>query len=292
MNVHHLELFYYVARHSGISAACKRIPYGVQQPAVSIQLGRLEAELNAKLFERRPFKLTSAGQLVYDHIRPFFDGLPDLAEIVGKNFSGSLRVVGLGEVMRAYVPDILYGISQKERGLRISVQELDQAGCEASVLSGEADIAITVLQKSFPKGISGLSLIRLPIGFVVRKDILAEAGQLLRQLASGEHTLVCLPDHELITRNFRAGINLRRLKVKSVMSVTSQDIVSIYAKAGLGVGLAALSPSMSENASLAFVPLAGFQAVEVGAFWHGEIKPPARVLLDMLLQKAKNLSLP
>ena len=38
MNVHHLELFYYVARHGGISAAVRYIPYGIQQPAVSGQM--------------------------------------------------------------------------------------------------------------------------------------------------------------------------------------------------------------------------------------------------------------
>ena len=48
MNVHHLELFYYVARHGGISEACRKIPYGVQQPAVSTQVGRLENDIGAK----------------------------------------------------------------------------------------------------------------------------------------------------------------------------------------------------------------------------------------------------
>ena len=37
MNVHHLELFYYVARHGGISRALQYMPYGIQQPAVSGQ---------------------------------------------------------------------------------------------------------------------------------------------------------------------------------------------------------------------------------------------------------------
>ena len=40
MNVHHLELFYYVARHGGISQAVRHIPYGIQQPAVSGQCSR------------------------------------------------------------------------------------------------------------------------------------------------------------------------------------------------------------------------------------------------------------
>jgi len=62
MNVHHLELFYYVAKHGGISAAVRAIPYGIQQPAVSGQMGKLEQELDVKLFERSPFRLTPAGE--------------------------------------------------------------------------------------------------------------------------------------------------------------------------------------------------------------------------------------
>jgi len=37
MNIHHLELFYYVARHGGIVPAVRNMPYGIQQPAVSGQ---------------------------------------------------------------------------------------------------------------------------------------------------------------------------------------------------------------------------------------------------------------
>ena len=38
MNIHHLELFYFVAKHGGIAAAVRNIPYGIQQPAVSGQI--------------------------------------------------------------------------------------------------------------------------------------------------------------------------------------------------------------------------------------------------------------
>src|SRR5262245_39094542 len=45
MNLHHVELFYYVAKHGGISRALRHIPYGIQQPAVSAQILRLEQDL-------------------------------------------------------------------------------------------------------------------------------------------------------------------------------------------------------------------------------------------------------
>ena len=50
MNVHHLKLFCYVAKHGGISAAVRHIPYGIQQPAVSGQMRQLEGDVGEKLF--------------------------------------------------------------------------------------------------------------------------------------------------------------------------------------------------------------------------------------------------
>ena len=61
MNIHHLELFYYVARHGGIAEAVRNMPYGIQQPAVSAQILQLEDSLGVSLFQRRPFCLTPAG---------------------------------------------------------------------------------------------------------------------------------------------------------------------------------------------------------------------------------------
>ena len=74
MNVHHLELFYYVARHGGIMPAVRNIPYGIQQPAVSAQMAQLEEFLGVTLFHRRPFALTPEGEKLYAiHPAVFFE---------------------------------------------------------------------------------------------------------------------------------------------------------------------------------------------------------------------------
>src|SRR3954467_4971250 len=79
MNIHHLELFYYVARHRGITEAVRSIPYGIQQPAVSGQVAQLEEYLGVTLFQRRPFALTPAGEKLYGFIHPFFSNVEKLA---------------------------------------------------------------------------------------------------------------------------------------------------------------------------------------------------------------------
>jgi hypothetical protein len=52
MNIYHLELFYFVAKHGGIAAAVRNVPYGIQQPATSGQIARLEESLGTKAFQR------------------------------------------------------------------------------------------------------------------------------------------------------------------------------------------------------------------------------------------------
>src|SRR5437764_15401563 len=96
MNIHHLELFYFVAKHGGITAAVRNIPYGIQQPAVSGQIAKLEESLGTKLFQRRPFALSPTGTELFDFIRPFFENIDVVAERLRQNSSPQLRIAARG----------------------------------------------------------------------------------------------------------------------------------------------------------------------------------------------------
>src|ERR1039457_3795815 len=98
MNIHHLELFYYVARHGGITEAVRNIPYGIQQPAVSGQVALLEEYLGVTLFQRRPFALTPPGEKLYQFIKPFFDNLAPMADKLRGGSSQHIRI-GASEIV-------------------------------------------------------------------------------------------------------------------------------------------------------------------------------------------------
>ena len=75
MNVHHLELFYYVARFGGIGAAVRNIPYGIQQPAVSAQVWlppALRDSALAILPSLHAYEMIRAG-LFGDQVQTFYD---------------------------------------------------------------------------------------------------------------------------------------------------------------------------------------------------------------------------
>ena len=100
MNIHHLELFYFVVKHGGIAGAVRNIPYGIQQPAVSGQIARIEESLGTKLFQRRPFALSPAGRELFEFIRPFFENIDVVAERLRQNSSPQLRIVAPAIVLK------------------------------------------------------------------------------------------------------------------------------------------------------------------------------------------------
>src|SRR5215217_3910985 len=104
MNLHHVELFYYVARSGGISRALRHIPYGIQQPAVSIQILALEEHLGAKLFDRQPFRLTTEGRELFEFARPFFEQLGAVEERLQRKRSPLFRLAASELVLRDYLP--------------------------------------------------------------------------------------------------------------------------------------------------------------------------------------------
>src|SRR5208337_5388649 len=113
MNIHHLELFYYVARHGGISEAVRNMPYGIQQPAVSGQIAQLEEHLGVTLFQRRPFSLTAQGHRLFDFIQPFFSNLDTIESELQGGHGHSLRIGGSTIVLREYIPDLAQKLRKK-----------------------------------------------------------------------------------------------------------------------------------------------------------------------------------
>src|SRR5271170_2124642 len=119
MNIHHLELFYFVARHGGIMEAVRKIPYGIQQPAVSGQVAQLEEYLGVTLFQRRPFALTPEGEKLYKFITPFFANLEKVAGEIQDGQTRHIRVGASNIILREHLPELFHSVRKKFPGLKI-----------------------------------------------------------------------------------------------------------------------------------------------------------------------------
>src|SRR5256885_5261079 len=136
MNIHHLELFYYVARHGGIVPAVRNMPYGIQQPAVSGQIARLEESLGTKLFNRRPFALLPAGAELYEFIRPFFDEIDHVGEAIRGGSAQQLRVAAPAIVLHDYLPEILRRVRERFSAFPLTLPETGPARGRPTISAG------------------------------------------------------------------------------------------------------------------------------------------------------------
>ncbi|MDX2080296.1 MAG: LysR family transcriptional regulator [Terrimicrobiaceae bacterium] len=287
MNVHHLELFYHVARAGGIVAACRSMPYGIQQPAVSAQVAKLEDDLGTRLFERRPFRLTPAGQTLFDFVSPFFGRLDEIESLVRGERRSTVRLCGLTEVMREHVPAILAEMRKREPALKVTLQEIDQRGAEKRIAEGDADLAITVLESRLPPGFRSRVLAELPMALVLpASEKTRTAAALLRSGAAGQVPLISLPPHELLPRLFQKELARRGLVWRTSMETSSQDLVTIYVRSGLGAGLGVRTPDLARDPTIRLLPLTGFPALPIGAFWRGKLEGPAGTLVEALAQRS------
>jgi len=290
MNPHHLELFYYVARHRGIVAACRHIPYGVQQPAVSTQLLKLEESLGTRLFERKPFALTPAGEQLYDFISPFFGGMADAASRLKGKVSRQFRLAGPTQLMRDHLPELLTQLQHDEPGAKIRLVEADQRTAQELILRGEVDLAVAVMETRPPVGLKLEKLIELPQQLLVKtQSPYRRANDVLRDGVAGKIPLVSLPEHELLPRLFQTALRARGWKWPVALEVSSTDLAARYVALGLGAGLSAVSPSAPKTPGVRALPLAGFPPLPIAALWKGTPSPLAARFLDALRARAQTI---
>lgn len=290
MNIHHLELFYYVARHGGITEAVRNIPYGIQQPAVSGQVAQLEEYLGVTLFQRRPFALTPAGEKLFNFIQPFFSNLDVVASDLQGGKARQLRIGASTIVLRDHLPELFHQVRKRFPNLKISLREGYQAELEAYLQKEELDLAITVIEKKSGPGIHSVALIELPPVLLVEKDSpLQSAEELWRRDRVGE-PLICLPSAEAVCKSFQQGLMRLGVDWYPSIEVSSLDLVETYVATGLGIGLSVLIPKTKLSPHVRVLPLTGFSPVFVGAMWRGKTSALLQAFLDEIQLRAKRLS--
>src|SRR5215472_8279580 len=279
MNIHHLELFYFVAKHGGIAAAVRNIPYGIQQPAVSGQIAKLEEALGTKLFQRRPFALSPAGTELFEFIRPFFDNLEVVAERLRQNSSPELRVAAPAIVLHDYLPQILQRVRSKFPAFRLYLHEAARAEAERLLLAREVDLAIMLVDKKSRAGIQVRPLLELPLILLVpKKSKLIRAEELWKR-DKIEETLISFSRTDPVYAYFQRGLERLGVEWFGGIEVNSARLIEHYVASGYGIGLAVAVPGFKPHPQLRALPLPHFPPVVVGVAWSGKLSDIARQLL-------------
>ncbi len=293
MNVHHLELFYFVAKYEGITLAVRKMPYGIQQPAVSGQILQLEKYLGVKLFHRRPFSLTPAGKELYDFIYPFFSRLDHMAERLRGEESQHLRLAASAAALTNHLPEVLQLLRNEFPDLRLTLREMNGNEVEAALQRQDADVAVAILQRKLAPGIKSIKLIELPLTLLVPKESNVKTFRDIAAKAPGgqiPHPLISLPRHEPISRLFQEGLTRKDLSWEPSMEVTELELIQNYVARGFGFGIAVDIPHKKWQDSVRRVKLPGsFHPLVIGALHTGSLKKVAQRFVDLSKSHAEKL---
>ena len=293
MNVHHLELFFYVAKYEGITAAVRKMPYGIQQPAVSGQLLQLEKNLEVKLFHRRPFALTPAGEELYDFIYPFFSKLPEIAEQLTGDDQRRLRLAASSLVLTNHLPLLLDELKRSVPDLRLTLRDFLPGSVEEALVNEEIDVAISAVPAKAEPGIQVEPLLDLPLALLVPKADQVPLAKLLEQADENGRIalpLVALPDYETITQLFQDGLSDRGYKWQPTIEVNSLDLIQTYAERGYGFGLTVQAPGVPIAETMAQIPLPDFPVMKLGVLHRGNLKPLAAQFVENVHRYAGQVS--
>ena len=287
MNIHHLELFYYVAKYGGISEAVRNIPYGIQQPAMSGQVIQLEEFLGITLFQRRPFALTAPGAKLYDFIKPFFDNLAPMAEKLRGGISQHIRIGASEIVLRDHLPPVLQTVRKKFPKLKVTLREGYQPQLESWLQKQELDLAITLLDGKPPAGTNALALFKLPLVLVVERNSRIKSAQELWAQDKIDETLVSLPTNESIYKCFQQGLSRLKVDWFTGIEVGTVELVETYVANGYGIGLSIAVPKAKHKPQIRHLPLDDFPAVTFGVLWQGKPEPITQAFLMTIQEAAK-----
>jgi DNA-binding transcriptional LysR family regulator len=290
MNVHHLELFYYVAKHGGISEAVRNMPYGIQQPAISGQVIQLEEFLGVTLFQRRPFALTEPGRELYDFIQPFFANLTPMAEKLRGGVSQHLRIAASETVLRSFLPEMLQALRGSFPKLKVSLREGYHPQVVTWLQQQDIDVSIGLLGGAPPTGIQALPLFELPLALLVPKNSKLKSTAELWRRDRIEESLITVPSNEPMRRAFQEGLAKRKVDWVSGIEVSSIEMVQIYVAHGYGIGVTVHLPELELHSEVRVLPLLDFKPVTFGVLWQGRRTAILDGLIRILERRARQLA--
>jgi len=287
VNVHHLELFYYVAKFGGITAASRNMPYGIQQPSLSAQITRLEKDLEMTLFIRRPFKLTAEGEILYGRIHPFFSGLPELASEVRQDGGLFLKVAACSSVMRHHIPRLIQAMKTTRPGLKVTLEEVHWDDIANQLAKQIIDVSVGAVDGPFPATVRVEELIEIQMALLVPEDFPCNTWQEVltrhqRPDGSMDLPLISPPARGVIAKRLQEGFSTAGMVWSTEVEVGNFDVIPEYVNHGFGVGVSLLIPGVTPPDGLRQIALREFAPLKILVLYREDPKPATAWFVEEL----------
>ncbi|MFJ7979460.1 LysR family transcriptional regulator [Lysinibacillus xylanilyticus] len=169
MNLHALRIFTNVAKLGGITAAANKML--LSQPAVTIQIRKLESEIGAKLIEGkgRGIQLTPEGKFLYEQGMRLFYLEAQIDERLGKFLAKEENIhIATSYIPINYIlPSIIAAYKLANSHIEFFVSLGNVKSVEEQVLNYEVDFGFVVQNKMGHSDLQFEKIVDIPFWFVV-----------------------------------------------------------------------------------------------------------------------------
>jgi len=271
-----------VADEGSLSRAARAL--NVNHSTVLRRIGRFEAQLSVRLFERLPtgYALTSAGEALAGSARQIADTVTSVERrIIGQDLrlSGSVRVATTDTLALCVLPSLL----ARFRGAHPQVQiELASGNTQADLTRRDADVAVRPTT-SPPEHLLGRRICRIAYAVYAAPAYLADRPA---RAALPKHTWLA-PDDSMASTVI--GRHMQRHLSTVTVSLRANSLASLAHAAAAGLGVTLLPCYLGDSTpGLKRVrdPLPEV-STDLWLLTHGDLRKTARVraLVDFLAEE-------
>ncbi len=294
MEIRQLRYFLSAMRHGSVRAAATE--HFVTQPAVSIQLKKLEEEFGEKLYARRGRRLeaTQAGSLLAAEAEEIIRRVDALAHRIHgiKGLESGVLKMGTIDAASTYVlPRVFSAFRRKHPGIDMQVTVADTLSLLGALDAGSIEFAIVTLP------LAGHAHEVVPF-YEDEMVLVASPRHELAQTRRRKNILERVAETSLIT--YPARSTTRRLiekvfmdngvSLRVAMEMSSPEAIKKLTEAELGASIlpAELVSSEIRSGKLTLIPTGKIRfSRTLGVVYKkpGSLSPPVRAFMDMLLKK-------
>ncbi len=235
-----LHTFVQIVEHGSFTRAGMRVHR--TQSAVSMQIRRLEEQLGCRLFERtgRNVKLTSQGEIFYDHARRILSAYREaLTTVNGRSLEGDVTVGLPDDFAISFLPRVLARFTEVYPWIRLNLVCEPSKRLVGQITDGLVDVALI----TEGEGATG--------GIVVRREPLVWASSARHDVHEREPVPLAI---------FHTGDVFRRSAVEKLEAYGRSARIAVTSPSFAGIGAAV-------DAGIA-----------VAVVFHGSLRPGWRML--------------
>jgi DNA-binding transcriptional LysR family regulator len=266
LELHQLRCFLAVVEEGGFNRATSRLH--ISQPALSYQIKRLEQEVGASLFYRRPGGVnpTEAGRVLFQHAQKVIEAVrqaQSAVEELAEGVVGQIRIGTASSVGTYFLPQVLWSMRKKYPKARPSVLYRRSSEVLDLLRSNQLDLALVADPRPDK---------RLQQETLIEEEVSLVCGQSHPFFGVSSISPAELEGIQFITVSTRSRTgqlireHLAKLEVhvESVISTDNVETVKKVVEAGLGV---AFLPDMvtSEEISCKGESLGKLSRIKVGS---------------------------